>query len=339
MHVRELKKIQKFSDIIKKKISKLESSLKKYQKTKQNLKANLILKELNNLTNNFINDTPTFLVKLDNFLAKIKARSKNSSKQKEFRYSLKITSSRIQWMLNELRQNNVTSDSLISQLISKYEKDDGQYGTSKYNVFCVDVYFHLYLFICFNNPKFHLIRKRRVLENRMTITKLNLKYDSRQDTLKSINRNYFRLRFFIKIVLYDSNLKFFEIFIEYLYSGHFDSDYQLNNTELIGLLTLADKYECRSLKYLIEHRLINSLESFSKISDNHEWILDLIDIIILSEQFDLKNLMNTSVDILTETMSKNDVYIEREEFKQLHRNLIKKIEEKLSQNYISEYNI
>ncbi|RMZ96984.1 hypothetical protein BpHYR1_049536, partial [Brachionus plicatilis] len=213
-----------------------------------------------------------------------------------------------------------------------YGKDYWQYGTSKYKFFCVDIALTIRNFISKNHIN---------LEKTESSGKSNDHYKTESQIrfcLVIINRNYFRLRFFMKIVLYDSNLKLFEIFIEYLYSGHFDSDYQLDNTELFGLLTLADKYECHSLNYLIEHRLINSLESFSKISDNHEWILDLIDIIILSEQFDLKNLMNTSVDILTETMSKNDVYIEREEFKQLHRNLIEKIEEKLSQNYKSEYN-
>ena len=33
------------------------------------------------------------------------------------------------------------------------------------------------------------------------------------------------------------------MFIEYLYNGNFDSDNELDNYQLIELLTLADKYE------------------------------------------------------------------------------------------------
>lgn len=68
---------------------------KKYQQTQQNLKTKLIFKELNNITNMIVNDFPTMTVKLDNVMKKIKENSKNSSKQKKFRYTFKITSSRI----------------------------------------------------------------------------------------------------------------------------------------------------------------------------------------------------------------------------------------------------
>lgn len=49
-----------------------------------------------------------------------------------------------------------------------------------------------------------------------------------------------------KVVLHDSNLNLFEMFIEYLYTGCIHDD--LTNDDLVDLLTIADKYEVIYLK-------------------------------------------------------------------------------------------
>ncbi|XP_041365007.1 uncharacterized protein LOC121380244 [Gigantopelta aegis] len=57
-----------------------------------------------------------------------------------------------------------------------------------------------------------------------------------------------------KITVHDTNPELFQLFLEYLYSGHLETS-ELSTEQLADMMTLCDRYETDSVKSLCEHAL------------------------------------------------------------------------------------
>lgn len=68
-----------------------------------------------------------------------------------------------------------------------------------------------------------------------------------------------RLLLFRKIIIHDTNLFLFRVFLEYLYSGRL-RDESLSVEQLVELLLLSDRYEVDSLKQTCEYALQPSID-------------------------------------------------------------------------------
>ncbi|CAF0709344.1 unnamed protein product [Brachionus calyciflorus] len=365
IHIRELRRVQKLNEKIKKNFKNLEHILQKYHRTDQNSKANLIYKELSNFTENIIHDVPSILNKMNSLSIERKIESNRLFKFKDFRFAFKFISSKSQWLLNELRRNKSLVNPIVSKLSSKINNNEFNYEMEKLklgdsyieeeknpldfnNKIQLDSFFKSK---SSNNSR--LAKEATKIYKSKDLADITIEIqDNETSEIKQIlvhgalvasRCNWFQRALNSgmqeainrKIVLHETNSKLFDKFIEYIYTGTLNDnngEFNLDDDELMELLTLADKYECDSLKNLIEMKLILNINNYSKSVENtNEFLIDLIDCLNCGEQFKLDTLINFTISILVDKMKDNEIGLDRDEFKQLQESIMTMVTQKFNQ--------